>query len=117
MANKLTHKRENIAIICCSSENELSIAEGILDRLVHITSCKVVKHNLRATLFLQLVGKNMRRLFCVSVNGSVCDNNSFAFDRIGRPLLIKVDVVTEIFVKNRSVKCANCRNIKSFNLF
>ena len=53
----------------------------------------------------------------MSVNGSISDHNAFLFRTIRGPRVIQANVMTQIFVQNRSVQRADNGNIKCRRLF
>ncbi len=117
MMDKLFHKRENIGIISRSSKHKSAISEGIFHSLRHIAAGKVVDDHLRAASGAQLLRKQINRLFRVSVDGCIGDNDALALHRIGRPGIVQVDIIAEIFGQHRPVQRADYADIKPRSLF
>ena len=117
MIDKLSHKRENIRVICRCSKNDFSVTESILNTFCHILSCKVIQDNFRASVCFKLLGEQFNRFFRVTVHRGVRDHNAFTLDSVGRPCVIKVQIISEIFGKNRTVQRADRLNIQSRCLF
>ena len=112
MLEERAHEREDIGIVRGGRDDELAVTERILHCLRHILAREIGDGYLRASLCFQLVCQKLDRFLCVAVNGRIGDEHAFGLDAVTRPGLIKVQVVTEIFLENRTVQRADRLNVK-----
>ena len=70
------HIREDIRIVGGGRKNELSVAEGILYGLGHVTAGQVVDHDLGAALFGQFLSQQLHGGFGVAVDRSISCHNA-----------------------------------------
>ena len=117
MLDKGFHKREDVGVIGGCSKNNSAVAESVLNSLSHITAGKVVNNNLGAALGFEPFGKQLNCFFGVAVNGGIGNHYAVAFNAVGRPCVIKVEIVAEIFGKNGAVQGANLFDIKVCRFF
>ena len=112
MIEELTHEREDVSVVGCGSKDHLAVTEGIFYILCPVVSCQVTNSYLRATFFFKLLRKDLNSLFRVAINGCVCDQDAFIFRLVGRPGVVDVQIVFQVFGKNRSVERADDLNVK-----
>ena len=93
MLDKLTHEWENIAVVCCCSENKLAVAECIFNSFSHITASKVNHINILRAELVKLFFKIHNSLLCIAVNRSICDKHAFVLRAIARPDIVKIDIM------------------------
>ena len=100
----MLHKGENLRVVGGGCQDQLPVAERVLNGFGHVAPRQVVHRHLRASLLLQLFRQQLHSLLRVAVYGSIADNDAFAFHAVGRPGLVKVEICVEILRQHRSVQ-------------
>ena len=98
MVDKVLHMRENRRIIGRCSEHELAVTERIGNGLCHIATGEICDNDVRAAALVQFFGKLLHSFFRVTVDGGVGDDNALVLDRVGRPCVVFIKIIAEIFV-------------------
>ena len=96
--DKVIHERINARVVGGGSKNQLGVAESITDGQGHIISCEVIDKNSRASFGSELFCKEIYSISGVTVNRSVGDHDSVCFRCVGRPGVIKSDIMAKVFV-------------------
>ena len=115
--DKVIHKWINARVVSGSSKNQFGITESITDGQGHIISCEVIDKNSRASFGSELFCKEIYSISGVTVNRSVGDHDSVCFRRVGRPGVIKSDIMAKVFGKDRAVKRTDLLDIKGCSNF
>ena len=91
------HKRIDACVVGCGGKNQFAVAESIGESQGHIVSCQIVYDNLWTAFASQFVSQQIHCFFCMSVDRSVGDHDTFFFRCVGRPGVVQTDVMSEIF--------------------
>ena len=81
----MLHTAEDAAVIRCGSEYEVAAAEGLGDDDGWMRGGDVVHDDVLHTAVCQPAGQNIRCIFRVAVDGTVCDHDGFLFRLIAAP--------------------------------
>ena len=98
MADEFAHEREDFVIVGCGRQDEAVIAEGILHGLGHVFPGQVAGADVFTAEGGELFGQLFRGFLCVSVNGGVSDKNAGILRAVGRPGIILVDIISDVFL-------------------
>ena len=113
MFDECLHEWEDIAVVCCCSQNEFAVTESDFHSYGHIITGKVCDCNLRASKGSQFICKELNGFLSIAVNRCISDDNAFALNTIAGPCSVKIKIVAEMFLEDRTVKCTDCLNVKT----
>ena len=117
MLDECVHEGEDAVVVGCGRQNQTVIAESILNSLGHIVAGKIRDNNLLAAFLLKKLCQFHNGLFGIAVDRSVGDQNTFVLGCVGRPFVIEVDVIAQIFVKHGAVQRADDPDVETGGLF
>ena len=98
MIDEALHMRDNRRIIGRCGEHELAVTERIGYDLRHIAAGEVCDNDVRAAALIQFFGKLLHSFFRVAVDGGVGDDNALVLDCVGRPSVVFIKIIVEVFV-------------------
>ena len=117
MVDKLAHEGENLGVVGGGGQHHAAIAEGVLHALKHILAGKIRHGYLGAALGLELLGKQLHCLFCVAVDRGVGDEDALGFHAIGRPGIVLVKIVPQVFGQHGAVEGGDDLDVELGSLF
>ena len=98
MIDEALHVREDRGVIGRCGEHELAVAERIGNDLRHIAAGEICDNDVRAAALIELFGKLLHSFFRMAVDGGVGDDNALVLDRVGRPCVVFIKIIAEVFV-------------------
>ena len=110
------HKRKYVAVVGGGGKNKSVVTESVFHRFGHIAPCKVGDYDFLTVLF-KLRFQKFGRLFGVSVNGGVGNENAFGFGLVGRPRFVEIEIRRKIGGQHRTVKRTNALYVEGGDLF
>ena len=116
MVDEFLHEWEDVSIVGGGSQNDFAVTESIFHSFCHVAASKVIDSNFAASCF-QFFCQQLYRFFGVAVYRSVSNDNAFFFRLIGRPGVVEIEIVAQIFGENRAVEWADSLDIQSSCFF
>ena len=113
--DEFLHEGEDISVVSSGSQHQLAIAERIFHSFCHIVPGKVGNGDLLA-FCCQLLSQQFYGLLGVAVNRGVSDHNAFTLHPVGRPDIVQIDVVAQIFGQHRAVQGSDDGNVQTGGL-
>ena len=117
MVDELTHPGEDLRIVGRGRQDQLVIAEGILDGLRPVFSRQVADLDVGNPSCLQFSRQHLSRFLGVAVNGGVGDENAVGLSQIAGPGVIQVDVVSQVFFQHGPVQRQNLLDLQTRRFF
>ena len=110
--DEAAHERENIRIVGGRRQDQLAVAESVLHGLSHVISGQVKDADLRRALLLQHGSQLVHGLLRMAVDGGVGNHDAVILWRVGRPLVIFIDVIAQVLLQHGTVGRADHLDIQ-----
>ena len=112
MVDEGAHEGVDIVVVGRGRQHQAVIAEGVFHSLSHIVAGQVSDDDLGAAFLFQKSGELFHSLFCVAVDGGVGDQDALILRGVGGPLVIEIDIITQILGEDRAVQRADDLDIQ-----
>ena len=116
MVDEILHDGHDAAIVGGSAEHHAVVAESIFHTLMQVVAGNICDGHFHVALLLEDVCQSLSSLGGVAMQGAVGNEDALIFRLVLAPCVVDAKVVTEVFLKHRTMQRTNLLDVERGSL-